>query len=376
MNTCFAPPERTDRRIFANQVESISKNPLMSTLLEVSGGLLIVLNEERQIVGLNEAFLASIGIGDPESVLGLRLGETLNCIHAAELPYGCGTTPHCATCGAAIAMVAAIRDDQITEKTCALTAMQDGVTLERYLSVRAQPMTIDANRWILIFAQDITHQQALLTLENIFFHDVNNILTALVGSSEMLVRERPDERRARQILAGAKRLCSEVALQRYLSCRKDAAELLNLDVTYTREIKTEVEFMLHDHPAARNKRLEQQWPDGDVGIQTDINLVSRILENMLLNGLEATAENGAVRLTTTVHDGEIVWEVWNEAAIPPDVQLRIFQKHFSTKATMGRGMGTHSMKLLGERYLNGTVSFHSTPETGTTFCFRHPLNMP
>ena len=34
---------------------------------------------------------------------------------------------------------------------------------------------------------------------------------------------------------------------------------------------------------------------------------------------------------------------------------RIFQRSFSTKAERGRGLGTYSMKLLGEGYLHGRV---------------------
>lgn len=373
METNFASAERTDRRTFANQIENISKSPIMSTLLEATSGLLIVLNEDRQIVGLNEAFLASLCIDNPADVLGLRLGETLNCIHATSLPHGCGTTPHCETCGAAIATMSAINDDKVSEKTCALSAEKDGVKLEKYLFIKAQPLIVDGSRWILIFAQDITHQHSLATLEHLFFHDINNILTALVGNSEMLAMKMPEESRALQIQKAAKRLCAEVNLQRFLSNQKDSDNLLKMSMVLLSSIKEEVELIIDSHPAAFHKKLEQQWPDVEISLNTDIHLVSRVLGNMLLNALEATADNGTVRLNCRVDDTDITWEVWNDAYIPPEEQLRVFQKHFSTKATMGRGLGSYSMKLLGESYLNGTVSFSSLEKGGTTFCFKHPL---
>lgn len=374
METNFAPAERTDRQTFANQIENISKSPIMSTLLEATSGLLIVLNEDRQIVGLNETFLASLGIDNPADVLGLRLGETLNCIHATDLPHGCGTTPHCATCGAAIAMMAAINDDNASEKTCALSAEKDGVKLERYLFIKAQPLKVDGSKWILIFAQDITHQHSLATLEHLFFHDINNILTALVGNSEMLARKIPEERCALQIQKAAKRLCAEVNLQRFLSNQKHGDNLLKMSMVSISSINEEVELIVHSHPAAFHKKLEQQWPTEEISLNTDIHLVSRVLGNMLLNALEATADNGTVRLNCRVNDTDISWEVWNDAYIPSEEQLRIFQKHFSTKASMGRGIGTYSMKLLGESYLNGTVSFDSSEKDGTTFRFKQPLH--
>lgn len=374
METYFAPAKRTERRIFCNQVESISNSPIMTTLLKATGGVLVVLNEDRQIVGLNEAFLLALGISDPASVLGLRIGETLNCIHASENPHGCGTTPHCITCGAAIATMGAINDDQVSEKSCALTAEKGGDTLEMYLSIRAQPMKIDESRWILIFAQDITHQHSLSTLEHIFFHDINNILTTLVCNSDLLAREIPDQRRAQQILNASKRLCAEVSLQRFLSNQKESANLLKMTLVSISDITEEVELITSSHPTAHLRILEQKWPREEMHIHTDIHLISRVLGNMLLNAFEATAEGGTVRLNTTVNDTDIRWEVWNDAYIPAEIQLRIFQKHFSTKASMGRGMGTHSMKLLGEKYLNGEVTFSSSLEGGTTFSFKHPLH--
>jgi sensor histidine kinase regulating citrate/malate metabolism len=52
--------------------------------------------------------------------------------------------------------------------------------------------------------------------------------------------------------------------------------------------------------------------------------------------------------------------------------LQIFQRSFSTKGA-GRGLGTYSIKLLGERYLHGTVSFASSAEQGTIFQISLPL---
>jgi sensor histidine kinase regulating citrate/malate metabolism len=58
--------------------------------------------------------------------------------------------------------------------------------------------------------------------------------------------------------------------------------------------------------------------------------------------------------------------VHNQGFIPKDVQLQIFQRSFSTKGE-GRGIGTYSMKLLGEKYLKGKVRFESLDKNGTTF---------
>jgi signal transduction histidine kinase len=63
--------------------------------------------------------------------------------------------------------------------------------------------------------------------------------------------------------------------------------------------------------------------------------------------------------------------VHNPAYIPRNVQIQLFLRSFSTKGA-GRGLGTYSLKLLGERYLGGHVSFVSDEQEGTVFTLTVP----
>jgi signal transduction histidine kinase len=372
LDTYFAPAERTERRKFEQQLDVVGRDPLMSALLRAVGGLLVVLNEDRQIVALNHAFLETLGIDDPGAVLGLRLGESLHCIHAAGAPNGCGTTAHCMSCGAAIAMMAAIDDDRTDERVCALTSEIDGVRQDASLLIRAQPLAVGSGRWILVFAQDITQQQFWAALERVFFHDINNVLTAVQGYSEVLAMRLPEDPAARQLLLAVERLANEISVQRTLSHGKDAHYPVSARPVPLSEIRREVDLVLAAHPAARNRTIQTIGPAEDLSLVTDALLASRVLVNMLVNALEATPEGGTVTLTTGTDPGHVVWQVWNRAPIGLTVQKRIFQRHFSTKAQVGRGLGTYSMKLFGERYLSGEVGFESDPDRGTIFTFRIP----
>lgn len=360
--------------IIDNQDNSASNCQVISDFIEAIPGLLVVLNEEGQIIRLNGAFASAFGVNDLAKVLGLRLCEVINCVHAAVQLRGCEATQHCATCVVAFAITAAVKNDQVSQKVCALTVNKSGETFERFLAIRVQPLRIDSSRWILVFAQDITDQHTVSTLEHIFYHDINNILTALVGNIDILAIAMPDQHRVRQILNAAKRLCSEITLQQFLNKQKDGANLLRKSLVSIRKINEEVELIMYGHPKSHNRNVEQIWPDEEIKLHTEIHLISRVLSNMLLNALEATVEGGMVRFISTVHETDAMWEVWNESYIPPEIQPRIFQKHFSTKESIGRGVGTYSMKLFGEKYLNGKVSFISSTEGGTSFYFIHPLN--
>lgn len=372
MDTFFAPAERTERRIFKNQIRTVSHSPIVEVLLKTMAGLLIVLNEDRQVVALNHAFLDRLGIEDAADVLGLRLGEVLGCIHAAGKPHGCGTTPACRSCGAVVAMMAAITDNVIDEKVCALSSEKNGVKKELCLLVRAQPVVIDAHRWIMIFAQDITQQQFWVNLEQVFFHDINNMLMTLLANAQTLSKKMPDDRLVNEIAGMSRRLAGEMSLQQSLSQQKDGRYLLQKAVVGLIQLRQEVSRFILEHKACQQKELIEVWPEEDIQVQTDVLLASRVLGNMLINAFEATAESGCVRLTTTVENTSLRWEVWNAGMIAEEVQERIFQRHFSTKAKTGRGIGTYSMKLFGEKYLHGEVSFTSSAEEGTRFCFKLP----
>ena len=92
---------------------------------------------------------------------------------------------------------------------------------------------------------------------------------------------------------------------------------------------------------------------------------------MVKNALEASKAGDTVTLGCQLAAGGVEFWVHNPTFIPRNVQLQVFQRSFSTKAT-DRGLGTYSMKLLSERYLKGRISFTSSPAGGTVFTASYP----
>jgi len=372
MDTYFAPAERANEKELVAEIEIVSKNPIVSGLLHSISGLLAVLDEQRQIIALNDSFLQMLGINDPAKALGLRPGEALQCIHAHDEPAGCGTTKFCSTCGAAIAIVSSLGQDKPVEKICSLSAKRGGKEVDIALLVKSHPIKIYKKKFLLLFLQDITKQQQRAALERTFFHDVNNMLSMLVGASELLVLEEPSEL-AKTVHQASLRLTKEVAIQRCLS-QSESCDYLPvwLELT-TEQILKELRSFFANHPVAigKNINISESYPV--LSIKTDISLLLRILCNMIINALEATAENGEVKIWLE-HEGDFLsFCVWNAQEIPQDVAYRIFQRNFSTKEQAGRGIGTYSMKLLGEKILGGQVSFNTSKTEGTIFRFTYPV---
>lgn len=371
MKTYFASPERSSSKELKEEIELVSQSPVMTGLLHSVNGLLAVLDENRQILAMNDSFMEMLGIDDPKKALGMRPGEALACIHAHDEPAGCGTTPFCSTCGAVISMVSSLTEDKPVEKICALSAKRGEKKADIVLQVRSHPLTIQGKRFLLLFVQDVTLQQQRASLERTFYHDVNNMLGLLVGASELLYQEASSQL-AETIHRTSMRIRQEVAIQRCLS-QNNANEYLPLWHTYTvAQIVDELRPVAEHHPSARNKRIVFTEEDGAAVVHTDLSLVIRVLLNMIINALEATDENGHIAFDVKKGDNQVIFEVWNDKAIPADVAMRVFQRNFSTKNQDGRGLGTYSMKLFGEQILGGLVSFFSSQNTGTVFRFTLP----
>ncbi len=369
-DTFFAPAERANQGILENNVRLVTSNPIADALLHTVSGLMAILNEQRQILALNDSLMNSLGVDNAKEVLGLRPGEAIECVYAKSHPGGCGTSRHCVTCGAAISIVSAMASKEPQEKMCVATVMKNGESTDLFFRVRCCPILFDQKRFYLLFLQDCTIQQQQAALEYIFYHDIQNLVSALKLDSQLLgVQQNPSqhEESVTRIAQIARQLEREIEIQRSLNTDESHAfHLLMQDVDVCHLIN-ELKDMLFNHPVSLDKTLAFPDPIPEITISSDATLVKRILANMVINAFEATDRGGTVRLWVEQTDTAISFKVWNNLTIPQPQQLRIFQRNYSTKSASGRGLGTYSMKLFGETYLGGKVDFVSTQADGTTF---------
>lgn len=363
MDTHFAPAARTSYDEIASEIQIVSNDAIMSGLLNLTNGLLAILDANRQIVAVNDSFMKIL----PEESLGLRLGEALCCVHAGEEQAGCGTSKFCSSCGAAIAMVSCLNNDKPIEKMCALTVNRGDRNDDIALMVRSQSIKIDRKKFLLLFLQDVTRQQQRAALERTFFHDVNNMLNGLVGASELLSLSQDQSELVGIIRRSSMRLKNEVDMQRYLLQSKSSLYEPSLEKADSKEVIEELKSFFYNHPKAENRKLYFSEPPVAPSFTTDMSLLLRVLCNMVTNALEATEEGGEVKIWSDNNDSSISFYVWNQKPIPQDIAPRVFQLNFSTKRGAGRGLGTYSMKLFGEKTLGGRVSFTTSPEKGTIF---------
>ncbi|BDV42609.1 sensor histidine kinase [Geotalea uraniireducens] len=351
---------------------------VLSSLIEALPDYVLVLNQERQVVAVNSRLLQGFGFTDITTLLGKRIGEVFGCINADEGPDGCGTGIHCSVCGALMAILESQERNTQSCHECRITLKRDGgVALD--LEVIANPATIDRIPLTLCIIRDISDQKRRSVLERVFFHDVINTAGGIHGLASLLADGRtiPPDKEAEYkgwMVHLSSRLIDEINHQRKLLAAEQGTFKPDLGLVEVGKLLQEVQalYSAHDIAAGRQLLLRES---PSCSIISDGQILRRILGNLVKNALEATPAGGTVTLSATDDGDTLTFTVANPGVISPDVQLQIFQRSFTTKGGSGRGIGTYSVKLFGERYLKGKVAFSSCDPEGTVFTVTIPKQL-
>jgi len=364
----FAPAGRSKPTELQRQVTACLRHPVVELVLDLVDSYVLVLNEHRQIVVANNELLEALAVEAPSSCQGQRAGEILGCTHVPEGPDGCGTSKACCRCGAVLAVLAAQSLDEPVSRECHLDRYASGWWRPCDFRVKATPFTCEGERFTVTVLQDIGAEKKARQLEGMFLHDLHNTVQGLHGWSELLLETEGDTRRAAEHIRLLAESLSDEVQQQQMLLRAETRELVaHLENVYVQEVMERLDRTLARHPCRQAHSLEWSPVGEDESLQTDPVVLHRVLLNMAVNALEASVPGDSVRIWFEWREGRPCFFVHNLGVIPEVVQPRIFQRSFSTKGRKGRGLGTYSMKFLGENILRGEVGFESTQERGTCF---------
>ncbi len=348
-----------------------------SSLLDAMPFMVLILDSKRRIVHTNASALRFLDILHSEDVRGMLVGEAFDCARLGESDIPCGSSEACQLCGAHQALIACHKGLG-GMRECRLTTRHDGLHRTLDLMIWTSPLEIKSRRYFMLSFRDVSRENRARMLERIFFHDVANTLSGIQNLVGLMVDDggtiSPED--LTLLCTAVDHLSEEITSQRDLA----AAERGELVVRSARISSREMLDWLKENyslrNAAREKTLAVDESAVDVTFESDPVLLKRVLGNMILNALEASHPGQTVTLgcdqrTNGKGAGPVFW-VHDSEPMTPEVATQIFQHSFSTKGE-GRGLGTYSLKLLGEGYLGGTVSFVNSPEVGTIFRIALPL---
>lgn len=365
--TFSAPSGRVSGEGLRLLVESCVHHPVCRVILEAVDGYVMVLNEQRQVVAANSELIAAIEADGGEFPYGLRPGEVLDCSCVPLGPDGCGTAGECSSCGALLTLMASRQTGAVATGECLMNIDKGGIIQAREFHVRATPLEIGASRLTVFLLHDISAEKRRDALENIFIHDLLSMLSGLGIWATALQRDPSRvETVGRKIVTISRYLSDEVRSRRLLLEAEKGELDLKVEEISVQDLFADVHGFFSEFDEQAGRRIELLLPGPDCRLRTNRFLLTRVLINMLRNGLEGSP-GGTVHADFRSAAGGPLFSVSNPAYIPAEVAERIFHRAFSTKGVAGRGLGTYSMKLFVENYMKGKVWFTTDREAGTTF---------
>ncbi|MFP4392526.1 MAG: ATP-binding protein [Desulfohalobiaceae bacterium] len=364
--------KRDTKELLQRQLHLLQTKEHLQQLLDALPQMAMILNNKRQLVMASQT-LQNL-LHENREILGKRPGELLNCVHAGHGDQGCGSTSFCRFCGAFQALVQSLQG-QTWQEECRLLRKKGQETEALDLAVCASPLQIEGHEFILVYLTDISQQKRKQALERIFFHDLLNAAGGIQSVLELLqdeVQGQQGQELSSLALQQARKVIDEIQTQKQLMAAENRTLELNKQQVYSQDVLRRLQLSFMHRMEYEGIQIELDSQSGQGLLSTDPVLLERVLGNMLKNALEASKPGDKVWLGAQTQDSELVFWVHNPGYIPEKVQTQLFKRSYSTKGK-GRGLGTYSIRLLGEDYLKGRVWFDSDPKSGTTFYFGLPL---
>lgn len=328
----------------------------------------ILINEKRNIIYSN---LQKLGYEFED--LNIRPGNVVKCVNTKD--YVCGTSPSCEFCNLNRAISKTLKTNLEVSTKCAITSKESDFLESHYFKVVSTPLSIDDNHFILCSFIDLTKSERQKLMEKIFFHDIINVAGG-IDSFLKLIDNSTDIEELKTLIKHITDLSSHlidiiISQKEIIDAENDN---LKLDISPLSSLDLLLCTMdnFSNHSDFQDKEVVLYDDYQNIHFESDHILIQRVLTNMVKNALEASKPNSKVFIGSFATDNSILFKVHNDSYIPQNIRENIFNHSFSTKG-VSRGFGTYSMKLLGEKFLNGKVYFKSNEDNGTDFFLELPF---
>ena len=208
-------------------------------------------------------------------------------------------------------------------------------------------------------------------------HDFNNILAAILGRTQLLLRAATDpelERQLQVIEQAALDGASTVRrVQEFTRLRQDE-HFVTIEIN--RVLADVVELTRPAWMTNAKKRgvtVEVRlFCDARQPIAGNASELREVFTNLILNALDAMPWGGLILITSQDSaDGVVVRVRDTGLGMDPETQARIFDPFFTTKPVKGTGLGLSVAYGIVTRH-HGLITVESQPGLGTEFVLRFP----
>ena len=202
-------------------------------------------------------------------------------------------------------------------------------------------------------------------------HDFNNLMTAVIGYSELLLRDEVEHVRSEKLEAirdSAVR-ASDLTRQLLAFSRRQIMQAEEIDL---RDVVRSMGSLL-EQVIGEDIRLEQVLSPDPVIVRADRTQLEQVVMNLAVNAREAMPSGGTLTVAVDNEGDDAVLVVAdNGAGMDAATTARIFEPFFTTKAlTEASGLGLSTVHgIVGQS--GGTIEVESAVGRGTVFTTRLP----
>ncbi|MFD3155339.1 ATP-binding protein [Haloimpatiens sp. FM7330] len=210
-------------------------------------------------------------------------------------------------------------------------------------------------------------------------HDLNNVLTPIVGSVQMLKEETNDKHIIKQ-------------LEVIEMCANDGKNITNKVKKITKSYNNKDEWEIFDIDnilldcidLTKDKWLRQSALNGikikvipqlksNSKVKGNITEIREVFINIISNAIDAMPKGGKIEILTDKDDKNVYIEMRdNGVGMNDEISKRVFEPFFTTKGVKGSGLGLSvSYKIIQSH--GGNVKVESGENVGTSFYITLPI---
>jgi two-component system, cell cycle sensor histidine kinase and response regulator CckA len=265
--------------------------------------------------------------------------------------------------------------------------MKDGSDNPPYYILHVQDITAlkEAQIESQKFEKQLMHAQkmeAVGTLAAGISHDFNNILSAIIGYTELGLMDVPEGTPLQNNLANvlkAGRRAADLVKQILAFSRRDEEKMAPIQLSSV--VKEALKLLRSSIPP--HISIVQNISSDPVYVNADPTQIHQLIMNLCTNAYHAMMSSETGTLEVSLSPERITTPGTNETArhiklrvsdtgcgMPPEVRERIFEPYFTTKQKgVGTGLGLSIVHTIVEKH-KGDIQVDSAPGRGTTFEIR------
>jgi PAS domain S-box-containing protein len=226
--------------------------------------------------------------------------------------------------------------------------------------------------------------EALGQLTGGLAHDFNNLLTAIMGASELALRNLDNPEKLKRMLDGVRGSAQRGAgltKQLLAFARAQQLEIKQVDLKgFFGELTTLIRPSLRSNIELVTEISDQLWP-----VDADAGALELVLLNLAFNARDAMKDGGQLKISAhnVVLSGEpdglrgehVALKVADTGTgMTPQVMERVFEPFFTTKG-YGEGTGLGLSQVFGfAKQIGGGITVGSKPDKGATFTLYLPAS--